>query len=36
VTLALSGHIVEAGIAVGQAHIIEHIDLEIGEYRIQK
>jgi len=33
-TLALSGHIVESGIAVGQAHIIQHEEIEIGEFRI--
>ncbi len=33
-TLALSGHVVESGIAVGQAHIIQHNELEIGEFRI--
>jgi len=35
-TLALSGHIVEAGIAVGQAHIIQHNELQIGEFRIAR
>jgi len=34
-TLALSGHIVESGIAVGQAHIIQRNELEIGEFRIE-
>lgn len=33
-TLALSGQIVESGIAVGQSHIIQHNELEIGEFRI--
>jgi phosphotransferase system enzyme I (PtsI) len=36
VTLALSGHVVEAGIAVGQAHIIQHNELEIGEFHISE
>ena len=34
-TLALSGHVVEGGIAVGHTHIVRHNELEIGEYRIQ-
>jgi phosphotransferase system enzyme I (PtsI) len=34
VTLALSGHVVESGIAVGQTHIIQHNELNIGEFRI--
>lgn len=33
-TLALSGHGVEGGIAVGQAHIIQRNELDIGEFRI--
>jgi phosphotransferase system enzyme I (PtsI) len=33
-TLALSGHRVEGGIAVGQAHIIQRNELDIGEFRI--
>jgi phosphotransferase system enzyme I (PtsI) len=33
-TLALSGHKVESGIAVGQTHVIQHNELEIGEFRI--
>ncbi|MFT5140659.1 MAG: phosphotransferase system enzyme I (PtsI) [Lysobacterales bacterium] len=33
-TLALSGHVVESGIAVGQTHIIQHNELNIGEFRI--
>jgi phosphotransferase system enzyme I (PtsI) len=35
VTLALSGQVVEPGIAIGQAHIIQRNEIEIGEYRIQ-
>ena len=34
-TLALSGHAVENGIAVGQAHIIQRNELDIGEFRIE-
>ncbi len=34
-TLALSGHAVVGGIAVGQSHIIQHNELDIGEYRIE-
>jgi phosphotransferase system enzyme I (PtsI) len=34
-TLALSGHVVEDGIAVGQAHIIQRNELNIGEFRIE-
>lgn len=34
-TLALSGHVVEGGIAVGQTHIIQRNELEIGEFRIE-
>jgi phosphotransferase system enzyme I (PtsI) len=34
VTLALSGQVVEPGIAIGQAHIIQRNEIEIGEYRI--
>lgn len=34
-TLALSGHPVVRGIAVGQAHIVRHNELDIGEYRIK-
>ena len=34
-TLALSGHVVEGGIAVGQAHIIRRNELDIGEFRIE-
>ncbi len=33
-TLALSGQIVEPGIAIGQAHNIQRNEIEIGEYRI--
>ena len=32
--LALSGQIVEPGIAIGQAHNIQRNEIEIGEYRI--
>ena len=31
-TLALSGHGVESGIAVGQAHILQRDELTIREY----
>ena len=34
-TLALTGHAVARGIAIGQAHVAERSELEIGEYRIQ-
>jgi len=34
-TLALTGHGVARGIAIGQAHLAERSELEIGEYRIQ-
>jgi len=33
-TLALSGHGVVGGIAIGQSHVIQHNELDIGEYRI--
>lgn len=33
-TLALTGHAVSRGIAIGQAHLVEPNELEIGEYRI--
>ena len=33
-TLALSGHGVESGIAVGQAHILQRDELTIREYRL--
>ena len=33
-TLALTGHAVARGIAIGQTHLAEHNELEIGEYRI--
>ncbi|MEM1411825.1 MAG: phosphoenolpyruvate--protein phosphotransferase [Pseudomonadota bacterium] len=33
-TLALSGQIVEPGIAIGQAHNIQRNEIEIGEFRI--
>jgi phosphotransferase system enzyme I (PtsI) len=35
-TLALTGHAVESGIAVGHAHIIQRNELDIGEYRIHE
>ena len=35
-TLSLTGHAVESGIAVGQAHIIQRNELDIGEYRIHE
>jgi phosphotransferase system enzyme I (PtsI) len=35
-TLALSGHAVVGGIAVGQTHIIQKNELDIGEFRIRK
>ncbi len=34
-TLALTGHAVSRGIAIGQTHLAERNELEIGEYRIQ-
>ena len=34
-TLALTGHAVARGIAIGQSHLAERNELEIGEYRIQ-
>jgi len=34
-TLALTGYAVSRGIAIGQAHLAELNELEIGEYRIQ-
>lgn len=34
-TLALSGHAVVGGIAVGLTHIIQHNELDIGEFRIE-
>ena len=33
-TLALSGHVVEAGIAIGRAHNLQRNEIEIGEYVI--
>jgi phosphotransferase system enzyme I (PtsI) len=33
-TLALTGHAVTRGIAIGQTHLAEHNELEIEEYRI--
>lgn len=35
-TLALSGHMVEDGIAIGRAHNLQHNEIEIGEHRIGK
>jgi len=35
VTLALTGHAVARGIAIGQCHLAERNELEIGEYRIE-
>ena len=34
-TLALTGHAVARGIVIGQSHLVERNELEIGEYRIQ-
>ncbi len=34
-TLALSGQVVEPGIAIGQAHNIQRNEIEVGEYRIE-
>lgn len=34
-TIALSGHAVVGGIAVGQTHIIQQNELDIGEFRIE-
>lgn len=34
-TLALTGHAVTSGIAIGQTHLAERNELEIGEYRIE-
>jgi phosphotransferase system enzyme I (PtsI) len=34
-TLALTGHAVASGIAIGQTHLAERNELEIGEYRIE-
>lgn len=34
-TLALTGHAVARGIAIGQSHLVERSELEIVEYRIQ-
>jgi phosphotransferase system enzyme I (PtsI) len=36
VTLALTGHAVARGIAIGRTHLAERNELEIGEYRIGK
>ena len=35
-TLALTGHAVASGIAIGQTHLAERNELEIGEYRIER
>jgi len=35
-TLALTGHAVARGIAIGRTHLAERNELEIGEYRISK
>jgi phosphotransferase system enzyme I (PtsI) len=34
-TLALTGHPVAGGIAIGRTHVVERNELEIGEYRIE-
>jgi hypothetical protein len=34
-TLALTGHAVARGISIGQIHLAERNELEIGEFRIQ-
>lgn len=34
-TLALSGHVVESGIAIGRAHNLQRSEIEIGEYKIE-
>ncbi|MEJ8569636.1 phosphoenolpyruvate--protein phosphotransferase [Elongatibacter sediminis] len=34
-TLALTGHAVSRGIAIGQAHLAERNEIEIGEFRVQ-
>jgi phosphotransferase system enzyme I (PtsI) len=34
VTLALTGHAVARGIAIGRCHLVERNELDIGEYRI--
>jgi len=34
-TIALTGHAVARGIAIGQTHLVERNELEIGEYHIQ-
>ncbi|MEJ2534892.1 MAG: phosphoenolpyruvate--protein phosphotransferase [Gammaproteobacteria bacterium] len=34
-TLALSGHAVESGIAIGRAHNIQRNEIEIGEYAVE-
>ena len=35
-TLALTGHAVASGIAIGQTHLAERNELEIEEYRIER
>ena len=35
-TLALTGHAVASGIAIGQTHLVERNELEIEEYRIER
>jgi len=35
-TLALTGHAVASGIAIGQTHLAERNEIEIGEYRIER
>jgi len=35
-TLALTGHAVTSGIAIGQTHLAERSELEIEEYRIER
>ena len=35
-TLALTGHAVASGIAIGQTHLAERNEFEIGEYRIEQ
>ena len=35
-TLALTGHAVASGIAIGQTHLAERNEFEISEYRIEQ
>ncbi len=35
-TLALTGHAVASGIAIGRTHLVERNELEIEEYRIRR